>query len=106
MSLAMAQVSGRRPDEFRDLMTVLKLGAVDFDHGAGIAHKRSRRRFDHARLTRAGWPKEQKVTDRTAGACHPRKKHLIDVHDLLDRFFLPNNSFAKIAVQFLRIVTC
>ena len=32
MRLAMAQISGRRTDEFRDLVAVLEFGAIDLDY--------------------------------------------------------------------------
>jgi len=37
--LAMSQVSGRRADQFGDLMAVLELGAVDLDHGMSVPYQ-------------------------------------------------------------------
>ena len=36
MGLAMAKVSRRRADQFRDFVRVLKFGAIDLDAGAGV----------------------------------------------------------------------
>ncbi len=38
MRLAVTQISGRRSDQLGNLVAVLKLSAVNLDHGAGIAH--------------------------------------------------------------------
>src|ERR1700720_4358591 len=39
MRLAMTEIPGRRPDEFGDFMTMLKLAAVDLNDSAWIAEK-------------------------------------------------------------------
>ena len=71
MRFAMSQVSGRRADQLRDLMAVLKLGAIDLDDRARILQQRFRGGFHDARLARAGRPQEQEVPDRTARGVIP-----------------------------------
>jgi hypothetical protein len=102
---AMSEISGGRADELGDLVTVLKFGAVYFDHGGGIADEGFSGGFDHTSLAGAGGPEEQEVSDGAAGAIHACQKHLIDVDDLLDRLFLTDNPPAQIAVQLFRIMT-
>ena len=36
-------------------------------------------------------PKKEEVADRPSGSAHSGEIHLIDVHDLLDRFILTDN---------------
>ena len=58
MGLAMPQVSGRRADQLGDLVAVLELGAVDLDHGAGIAGEALGHGFHGPGFSRAGWVPE------------------------------------------------
>ena len=101
MRLPMPQVSGRRADQLGDFVAVLKLRAVDLDHGAGIAHQALRRGFHQPRFAGARRSKKQEVANRPAGTGHARQVRLIDVDDLIDRLILSDNAFAQIAVQFL-----
>src|SRR5580698_10580537 len=105
MSLAVTEVARGRSDELGDLMAVLELRAVDLDHGARIAGKGLGRGFDEAGFSRARWSKEQEVANGTARACHARGEHLVNVDDLLDSFFLPDNPFTQIAVELFRVTT-
>ena len=58
MRLAMAEIAGRRADQFGNLVRVLKFGAVDLDAGARVAEQGLRHCFDHPGLSRAGGTKE------------------------------------------------
>ena len=89
--LAMPQISGRRADQLRDLMAVLELRAIDLDHGARILHQRFGSRLDDPGLTGTGRPEKKEVADRPPGSAHPGQIHLIDIHDLLDRFVLTDD---------------
>ena len=50
-------------------------------------------------------PRKQKVSDRTARTCHPGEKGLIDVDDLVDRFFLTDHQLPQIAMKLFRFVS-
>src|ERR1700686_2605827 len=91
MRLAMSQISRRRADQFRNLMAVLELGAIDLDDGARILQQCLGSGFDDARLPGTGRPEEQKVPDGTPWSAHACQIHLIDVDDLLDRLILSDN---------------
>ena len=99
MRFAMSQVSGRRADQLRDLVAVLKLGAVDLDDRARILQQRFGGGFDDARLAGTGRTQEQEVSDRTARGAHARQMHLIDVDDLLDRLILSDNHPAQAGLE-------
>ena len=66
MRLAMPQISGRRTDQFRDLVAVLKLGAIDLDDGARIAHQALRSGFHQPRFAGTGRSQEQKISYRAS----------------------------------------
>src|SRR5581483_10249831 len=61
--LAMAEVARVLADQFRDLMNVLKLRAVNLDDRFWIVHQAFRRRLDKTRLAAAGRPEKQEVAD-------------------------------------------
>lgn len=63
---AVSKVSRRRADEFRDLMAVLKFGAIDLNHRPGIVQQGLSRCLDDSSLARACRPQEEKISDRTA----------------------------------------
>ena len=84
MCLTMSQISGRRTNQLRDLMAVLKFRAVDLDYRARIANQRLRGCFHDTRLARSRWPQKQEVPNGTSRGRHPSQVHLINIHDLLD----------------------
>src|SRR5690242_502071 len=91
MGFAMPEISWGRPDQFGDFMTVLKLGAVDFNDGARVIEERLCRGLHCARLPRASGAQEQKVSDRSADRREPSEKSLVSPDDLNDCFVLPND---------------
>ena len=99
MRFAMAEISGRRADQFRDLMAVLELGAIDLDHRARIAHQAFRRGFHQTRFAGAGGAEKQEIADRPPRARHAREVGLINVDDLFDRLILADDPFAQIGIQ-------
>ena len=106
MSFAVAEISRRGADQFSDLVAVLKLGAVDFDHSSRIAGQTFSRRFYQARFAGTGWPQEKKISNGPPGARHPRDISLVNVDDLLDGFILPHNPLSQVALQLLRLQPC
>ena len=103
MRLAMTQISRRRTDQLRNLMRVLKLGAIDLDAGMRVAEQRLRHGFHHARLPRARWPKKKQVAHRTPRGVQPRQKHLVNLGDLLDGLVLTYDAAAQCGFKFSSI---
>src|ERR1700684_1175315 len=91
MRLAVSQISWRRTDELRNLVAVLKLGAIDLDDRARGLQQSFRRRLDDSGLARSRGAEEQKVSDRAARRIHAREMHLVDIDDLLDRLILTDD---------------
>src|SRR5262249_17067211 len=69
-SLAVSQITRRRADQFRNLVTVLKLGAVDLNESSRITEQNLRRSFNNPSFTGSSRTKEEQVTDRSAGHVH------------------------------------
>src|SRR5581483_10213220 len=67
MGLAMAQISGRRTNQLRDLVTVLELGAVDLDDRSRIVHQSFRSSLHSSGFSRARRSQEQKIPNRASG---------------------------------------
>ena len=68
MGLAMSKISGRRADQFCDLVRMLEFSAVDFDERLGVAEERFGNGFNDARLARPGRTQEKKITRSTRRA--------------------------------------
>src|SRR5689334_14584345 len=95
MRLAMAEVARRRPDQFRDLMRVLKLRAIDLDASARVAEQRLGQSFDDPGFSGAGRPQEQEIAYRTARRVQSRLEHLVDFHNSFDGLILSNDLAAQ-----------
>ena len=72
-------------------MAVLKLGAIDFDHGSRIVQQRLRSGLYNAGLSGAGRTQEQKVSIRPAGDMPSSESG--KPHDLVNRFLLSNDKW-------------
>src|SRR5437588_12107962 len=83
---------------------MLKLGAVDLDASPWLAKKRLSQGFDYARLARAGWPKEEQVTDRPPGRIQSRQEHLVDLSDFFDGDVLSHDFAAQRCIEFSGVV--
>src|ERR1700690_99141 len=81
MGLAVAEVAGRRADQFGDFVRVRELGAVNLDAGAGVAEKRFGQGFDYAGLAGAGGSEKEQVSDRAIGSVQAGEEHLINLDD-------------------------
>ncbi len=88
VGFAVSEVSRRRADEFRNLMAVLKFGAVNLDHRPRIVQQGLSSCLDDASLAGAGRPNEKKVSDRAACGRQTRQVGLICPDDLVNRLFL------------------
>src|SRR5260370_73661 len=80
MRLAMSQIPWGRANQFGNFMRVLEFGAVNFDHGAGVAKENFRSRLHDACLPRACRPKEQQVPYRAAWRIQSGAKDLVHAH--------------------------
>src|SRR5689334_15311859 len=80
-------------------MTVLKLGAVDFDDGVRIAEKRFSSRFDAARLPRASGTEKQEVADGSADWTQTGDMSLISPNDLVYGFVLPDDKAPECSLK-------
>ena len=100
----MTQISGRRTDQLRDLMAVLKFGAVNLDARARIAKQRFGDGFNHARFTAAGWTKKKKIAYRAPWRVQAGQKHLIDFDYFLDRCVLADDATPQSCVELQGVI--
>ena len=73
VSLAVTQVARRRPDEFRDLVRVLKLGTVDLDAGASVAEERLGQSLDDTGFPDPVGPRNNRFPTGRPGAFSPAR---------------------------------
>ena len=78
--ITVPQITGRRANQFSNLVRVLKLRAIDLHHGAFVAKQSLRRGFHDAGFSRSGGSKKQQIPDRPARRVQPRAKYLIHRH--------------------------
>ena len=105
MGLAMAQVAGRRADEFCDFVTMLELPAVDLYHRTRTLDKAFSRRFYYPRLARSSRTEEQEASNRPSRQGHASQVSLIEIDDLLDRLVLSHNKSLEVQRQPFRFQT-
>src|SRR5438309_6357584 len=99
MRFAVSQVSRARADQLRDLMTVLKLRAIDFDYCSRILQQGLGGCLYDASLSGAGRPQEQEVSDRPSDRGQSRQMSLVSPHDLVNCFVLSNDEVAERVLQ-------
>jgi hypothetical protein len=104
MRLAVAQIPWGRTDQFRDFMRMLELRAVYLDHQAWVTKQNLCGSFDNARLPGPRRSQEQKVTDRPTRGIQPRAKHLVEIDEGLNTFFLPDDLRPQSVVEIACIV--
>src|ERR1039458_2734358 len=95
MSLAMSEISRRRTNQLRNLVRVLKLGAVDLDAGMGIAEQGLCHGFHHASLPRTGRSQKKQVAHRTPRRVQARQKNLVNLGNLFDGLILADDLAAQ-----------
>src|SRR6185437_508925 len=103
MGFTMSKVAWRRANQFGDLVTVLKLGTIDFDSGSGVAEQGFRHGLYDARLARSRGTKKKQVPYRASRRIQAGEKHLVDFHYLLNRRVLPDNLPPQRQFKILRI---
>src|SRR5713101_8390111 len=91
MGFAVSQVSRRRADQLRDLMTVLKLRTIELYYCSRILQQGLGGCLYDASLSGARGPQEQKVSDRPPNRGQTRNVSLISPHDLVNCFILSND---------------
>src|SRR4051812_20877676 len=102
MRLAMAQISGRRADQLRDFMAVLKLRAVDFHDSPRVAHQNLGKRLHRPGLARAGRTEEQQTAHGAARSSETCLKHLVDPDDLANGVVLSDNALPQTILESFR----
>src|SRR5579864_6022013 len=83
---------------------MLELGAVNLDAGPRIAEQSLRHGLYHSGLTRSCWSQEQQVSHRASRRIQSRQKHLVDLHNFLNRLLLTYDSAAQGGFKLSRIV--
>src|SRR6202522_4435064 len=103
--LAMAEVSRRRANQFRDFVRVLELGAVNLNNSARVTEQNLGGCFHDARLSGARRPQKKEVYHRASRRIHSGRENLIEVGDGADGFFLSDDACAQRGIKFLRFQT-
>src|ERR1700730_17495684 len=104
MRLPVPEGSRGRPDELRNFMGVLELGAVHPNDRSRIAEQHFRCGFYQASLARTSWTKEQQVPDWTPRRIQTGAKHLVQIHHRLHRFVLPDDLMAQFGLEIPRLL--
>src|SRR6185312_9416305 len=99
MGFAMSQVTWRRANELRNLVTVLKFSAIDFDDRPRVMDQRLGESLDCTCFPRPSGTQKEKIGNRASRSGHPCQIHLIHVDDLLNGFVLPYNHLAERTIQ-------
>src|ERR1039457_7644432 len=92
---AVAEISGRRTDQLCDLVAVLVLRAIDFDHSTRVVEQRFGGGLHNAGFSGAGRSQEQKVAYRPAARRHPSTKPLIGFGYLVNGVILSDHKLAQ-----------
>src|SRR3954471_15547625 len=101
MSFAMTEVSGRRSDEFGNLVAVLKLGAVDLDASSNLSKQSFSDRFHYPRFACARGSQKQQVADGAIWGIQTCQKHLVDLCHFENGIVLTDDPATKIALKIL-----
>src|SRR5262245_18384806 len=89
---AVSDVAGRRGKQFRDLVTVLKLAAIDFDDGLGSSEQYFGNRLYGSGLAGTRRSHEQEVSSRTPLGNQTRAYALECRDNAVDGVVLSDNS--------------
>src|SRR5690349_6616746 len=92
----MADVARRRTDQLRDFMAVLKFTAIYFDERRRIPEQNLGGGLDDSCLAGSRRSKEQQVRDGSSRYSYAGDDHFVDIHQLRDRFVLPDDLAAQI----------
>src|SRR5215475_12019876 len=105
MGFAVPQISGRRAEQFGNLMAMLILCAIDLEHRLRIVEERLSRGLHDASLAGAGRPEEEKVADRPANRRQSGHVTLVCGNDLVNCFVLSNDQAAKAILEILDLLS-
>src|SRR5215467_14457068 len=95
----------RRANQLGNLVRVLKLRAIHLDDRAGVSKQNLRSGFHDARFARSRWSQKKQITDGTAWRIQTGAKHLVQVHERLQRLFLADNLRSQCRLEVNRIRT-
>ncbi len=84
-------------------MAVLKLGTINLDHRAGIAHQTLRDRFHGARFAGTGRSQKKEVSDGASGRRHSRDESLVYIDDLPNGGILADDLLTQLLLERLSI---
>jgi hypothetical protein len=82
---------------------MLKLRTIHLNHCARIAEKNFGGGFYHARFAGTGWPEKEKISYWAAGRVQAGTKNLVQLHERLDAFLLPDNLCSQRRLKIQRI---
>src|SRR2546425_1486248 len=101
-SFAMAEISGGRPDQFGNLVRMLKLCAVDFYDQLMVAEENFGGGFNDARFTGASRPEKQHRANGSIQRIHAGEKNLIQAAHAPYGTLLSNNPRRQALFKILR----
>src|SRR3974377_1919693 len=102
MRSAMAQVTGRRTDQFCDFMAMLELRAINLDDRARIMQQRFCDGLYHSGFSRSRGAEDQEISERATGRDHSSDIRFIGVDHLLDSLVLTDDKSTKARLEDLR----
>src|SRR5262249_45920467 len=100
-SLTVSEVARRRTDQFRYLVRMLKLCAIDLCDQVGVAKEDLGGGLDYPRLARTRRPEEEQCSDRAARMSQARQKDLIQAGDASYSAILSDDQRGKFVLEFL-----
>src|SRR5262249_47456793 len=87
-----SDIAGRRPNQLGNLVTVLKLGTINFDDSVGSSEQYLGNRLDRSGLAGTRRSQEQKVSNRAPLGNQTRAHTLECRHQTVDSVVLSDNS--------------
>src|SRR5262245_59491733 len=96
----MADIAGGRSDQLCNLMTVLKLGTIDFDKSPWSSEKDLRSCFNYSRLPGTGRSLNQQLRDWTSWSIQTGQVRLVDTNELVNRTVLPYDLTSQLLFKF------
>src|SRR5581483_12266685 len=104
MCFPVTQISGRRADQLRDLVTMLELSAIDFDYGTSISYQTLSQCLNGPSFPGPRRSEEQQISNRTTRGGHTRQVGLVHIHDLFYSILLPHDPLLEVVPERFRFV--